>query len=139
MTQAAPGTAQQPMQRSSQEFPAQPRYVREARAFLARILAESPVADDAVLCLSELAANAVLHSRSRQPGGSFTVRAQFDSARLRVEVCDHGGPWHTATRTSADGQNGRGLLIVSQLATRWGCEGHSQTGWNVWFEMESRP
>jgi anti-sigma regulatory factor (Ser/Thr protein kinase) len=123
----------------SRTFPANSAHVRDARRFLATILDGHPKADDALLCLSELATNAVVHSRSRQPGGSFTVRTHLDSRHLRVEVCDQGGPWHTLTRTYADEQKGRGLLIVSQLATRWGCEGHSQTGWNVWFEIEARP
>lgn len=97
-----------------------------------------PVADDAVLCLSELVSNAILHSRSREPGGSFTVQAQMHGHRLRVEVCDQGGPWQSPDPASADEKNGRGLLIVSQLASRWGCEGHSQHGWTVWYELDTR-
>ncbi len=123
----------------SRSFPAAPEQIREARRFLAGILDGHQVADDALLCLSELATNAIMHSRSRQPGGCFTVRAQLHGQRLRVEVRDQGGPWHSPTRPSADEQNGRGLLIVGQLATRWGCEGHSQHGWTTWFEMDTHP
>lgn len=123
----------------SRTFPATPAHVSHARRFLGTILNGHQRADDALLCLSELATNAVVHSHSRQPGGSFTVRAHRDHALLRVEVCDQGGPWHTAAQARADEQNGRGLLIVSNLVTRWGCEGHSQTGWNVWFEIQARP
>lgn len=78
----------------------------------------------------------LVHSRSREPGGSFAVRVQLDSQRLRVEVGDQGGPWDAPGRASADEQNGRGLLIVSQLAARWGCAGHSRTGWTVWYELD---
>lgn len=124
---------------SSRTFAATPAHVRDARRFLAGILDGQQVADDALLCLSELATNAIVHSRSRQPGGSFTVRAQLHGHCLRVEVCDQGGSWDSPVRASADEQNGRGLLIVGQLAARWGCEGHSQYGWTVWFEMETRP
>lgn len=145
MTSAAspPSAAPPSAAPHEQLFPAHPGQVAAARAFLAASLAGWPAADDAVLCLSELASNAVLHSRSRQPGGWFTVRAHLDPDRLRVEVRDQGGPWHSPTRATADEasageQNGRGLLIVGQLASRWGCEGHSQHGWTVWYEIDAR-
>jgi len=118
-------------------FPAVPAQVREARRFLAGLLDGGPAADDTVICLSELASNAVVHSRSSRPGGTFTVRARLAGQRVRVEVCDQGGPWHSPGQASTGGPNGRGLLIVGQLATRWGCEGHSRTGWTVWFELDT--
>ena len=123
----------------SRAFPGRPDQVRLARQYLAQVLEGSPVAEDAVLCLSELASNAVVHSRSRQPGGAFTVRAQLQSQHLRVEVCDQGGSWDSSGRLNAEDQNGRGLLIVGRLAARWGCEGHSESGWTVWFELDTRP
>lgn len=55
MTQAGPGAAPQSMQRTCRVFPAQPRQVAAARAFLAGVLAGCPVLHDAVLCLSDLA------------------------------------------------------------------------------------
>lgn len=119
-----------------QVFPAHPGQVGAARGYLSAILAGCPAAEDAVLCLSELATNAITHSRSRQPGGAFTVRVQLHGGRLRVEVSDQGGPWQSPTRASPDEQNGRGLLIVGQLASRWGCAGHRQRGWTVWYEID---
>src|ERR1035438_10737836 len=75
-----------------QVFPALAEQVGHARRFLADILAGYPAADDAVLCLSELASNSVVHSASRQPGGTFTVRAApHHGGRTRVEVEDQGG------------------------------------------------
>lgn len=121
----------------SRTFPATAIHARDARRFVAGVLENHQAADDALLCLSELVTNAIVHSRSREPGGTFTVCAQLGNDRLRVEVGDQGGPWHTPTLATTDEQNGRGLLIVSQLATRWGCEGHSRTGWTVWFELET--
>jgi anti-sigma regulatory factor (Ser/Thr protein kinase) len=122
-----------------QRFPATTDQVSHARRLLAGILDGCQQADDALVCLSELVTNAVVHSHSREPGGSFTVRAHLDRQRLRVEVCDQGGPWHTTSRVLPDEQNGRGLLIVSELASRWGCAGHSKSGWTVWFEIDTRP
>ncbi|MDX6335913.1 MAG: hypothetical protein QOG05_3253 [Streptosporangiaceae bacterium] len=120
----------------SRTFPATPQQAGEARRFLAAILDGSPAADDAVLCLSELVTNATLHSRSCEPGGHLTVRVQAHSRCVRVEVHDQGGPWTGAA--PADGQNGRGLLIVDQLARAWGRTGDEAAGWITWFEMGHR-
>lgn len=118
----------------SRAFPAVPAQVRETRQFLSAILDGRPMADDAILCLSELVANAVVHSRSREPDGQFSVRVHLRDSHLRVEVCDQGGPWAQPPHT--DERNGRGLLIVDQLARNWGRTGDEQAGWTVWFEME---
>jgi anti-sigma regulatory factor (Ser/Thr protein kinase) len=117
----------------SRVFPGTPAQAREARRFLAATLDGHPAADDAVLCLSELAANATIHSQSGQPGGHFTVRAEIRRDRVRVEVHDQGGSWTWLPRH--DEPHGRGLLIVSQLSRAWGRTGDSGTGWTVWFEM----
>ena len=94
-------------------FPATAAQVREARRFLAGILDGRQAADDAVLCLSELVTN-TSHSHSRQPGGHFGVRVERQCSRVRVEVTDQGGPWEQSQ--PHDDQNGRGLLVVAQLA-----------------------
>jgi anti-sigma regulatory factor (Ser/Thr protein kinase) len=119
----------------SRAFPATAAQVHEARRFLAGTLDGCPAADDAILCLSELVTNACLHSRSREPGGHFRVRVQRHGRHLRVEVSDQGGPWLPST--SQDGLNGRGLLVVAQLARDWGRTGDQRAGWTVWFEIEA--
>ena len=70
-----------------------------------------------------------MHSRSREPGGSFRVRVERHGSRVRVEVTDQGGPWQQ--QASDNDQNGRGLLVVAQLAQNWGRtgdEGHGVDG-----------
>ena len=128
----AADSAPAPLLTWSRAFPATPMQAREARRFLSRILDGHPAADDAALCLGELAANATIHSRSRN-GGHFTVRVQLGEGCVRVEVHDQGGPW--TWPAPADEQHGRGLLIVAGLARNWGVTGDSETGWRVWFEM----
>lgn len=118
----------------SRAFPAVPARVGEARRFLSGILGGHPAAADAILCLSELATNAIIHSRSGRPGGHYTVRAECGAGRLRVEVRDQGGPWSQAEDTGDD-RHGRGLLIVSQLSAGWGRAG-DPAGWTVWFEID---
>ena len=46
---------------------------RHVRADLAKVAADCPVLDDLVLLASELATNAILHSRSGHPDRTFTV------------------------------------------------------------------
>ena len=118
----------------SRAFPAAPGQVRAARQFLAGILEGCPAAGDAILCLSELATNAAVHSRSGEPGGLFRVRVQRHGDYIRVEVSDQGGPW--APATARDEENGRGLLVVAQLARSWGRTGSEHAGWVVWYEIE---
>lgn len=127
-----------PLIARSRAFPASPPQIREARRFLAAILDGCPADDDALLCLSELATNALLHSHSREPGGCFTVHAQRQGNHARVEVRDQGGPWPPPAPTDPGEQNGRGLAIVSQLARAWGRSG-DETGWTVWFEIGQDP
>jgi anti-sigma regulatory factor (Ser/Thr protein kinase) len=120
----------------SRVFPATPAQIQEARRFLAQILDGRPAAYDAILCLSEVATNAAVHSQSRRPGGRFTVHAAIHAGLLRVEVRDDGGPWTWPMR-SHDGQHGRGLLLVARLADDWGPSGDSTTGWTVWFTIRA--
>jgi len=56
-------------------YPGTPEHISAVRADLRPILRGCPMADDVILCASELAANAAIHSHSRLPGGTFTVRA----------------------------------------------------------------
>lgn len=115
-------------------FAAQPLQVAHARRFVAGILTGLAAADDTVLCVSELASNAVLHSSSRAPGGHFIIRAWISATgRIRTEVEDCGGPW--VADTGQDEERGRGLLIVARLATRWGITG-SDCGRIAWLELD---
>jgi hypothetical protein len=52
-------------------YPGRADQIRLVRADLRTVLDDCPLADDVILCASELAANAVLLSRSRRPGGTF--------------------------------------------------------------------
>ena len=62
-------------------YPGRLDQVHRVRHAVARYLAGCPAADEAVLIVSELAANAIVHSASR--GAFFTVRAELH-AGLRV-------------------------------------------------------
>ncbi|MGH3121639.1 MAG: ATP-binding protein [Streptosporangiaceae bacterium] len=116
-----------------QVFPARPEQVGAARRFVARLLSGAPVADDAVLCVSELTGNCVSHSVSGCPGGTFTVRVELhDGDYVWLEVADQGGPW----RPSAPDGRVHGLEIVRRLATESGVAGSVFTGWEAWARLD---
>jgi anti-sigma regulatory factor (Ser/Thr protein kinase) len=110
----------------SRVFQARADQVREAREFLRAALEGCPAAADAILCISELATNAVLHSDSRKAGGTFTVRAEVhQDDYLWVEVEDNGGLWNQ--RAHPDGRP-HGLDIVAALTAESGIDGPASHG-----------
>ncbi len=98
--------------------------------------------DAIVLIVAELTSNAVRHGHVS--GRDFHVRlhATPDRRTVRVEVTDtrtERHPRRPATPEEIDGTDeaGRGLLLVSQLATRW--DWHPRPdgpGKTVWAEYE---
>jgi anti-sigma regulatory factor (Ser/Thr protein kinase) len=123
---------------TSVTYPGTIEHIRIVRADLRAILNGCPMADDVILCASELAANAAIHSRSRLPGGTFTVRVKISPGGYAwVEVEDDGGPSTPAIRDSTERH---GLDIVRALATGWGIGGGHTTR-TIWarFDWSDRP
>ncbi len=95
-------------------YPGSVEHVRAVRADLRALLHDCSRAEGVILCASELAANAALHSSSRLPGGTFTARAAvIPSYYVRVEVEDNGGPW---TGDMSDPTGHYGWDIIRALA-----------------------
>lgn len=96
-------------------------------------------ADDVLLCVSELATNAVLHGVP--PGRGFRVHLHWEQVGgvLRVEVHDSGdGEVRPHDSWAApDEEGGRGLLLVAALADKWGV-GERNPGKVVWCEFGAR-
>ena len=135
MTPAASpkAAALSPIALREQVLPAHADQVQVARAFISAILTACPAAGDALLCVSELATNAVLHSASRNPGGSFTVRAAIFDHHVRIEVEDNGGTWDDRSHRDS---RAHGLDIVRELAADCGRDGGPLTGWVAWARLE---
>jgi serine/threonine-protein kinase RsbW len=75
-------------------YPGVPGSVGVVRHQAAEALAGVPCAEDAVYALSEVATNAVVHSRSGHDGGEFTVVVDvFPGSQVAFTVTDQGGPW----------------------------------------------
>jgi anti-sigma regulatory factor (Ser/Thr protein kinase) len=82
------------------------------------------------LLISELVTNALRHSDSTEP---VTLHASWNSM-VRVEVTDRGDGFTPAPRAKPlEEAGGYGLLLVGELADRWGVETDSCT--TVWFEV----
>ena len=118
-------------------FPGQPCEISAARAYLAEVVGQAgcrELADDACLLVSELAGNAVLHTRSGRPGGSFVVVVESSSDGLRISVTDQGGQDVPQVLPEEREESGRGLSIVEALARRWDAYGDRESR-TVWCEL----
>jgi hypothetical protein len=131
-------------------FPGLPTSVAAARRFVTGVIRLYPwttapaamldeVIDQAELITSELATNAIRHTRSGDPGQTFTIRVSLDdwgvwtqistlAPRVRCSV-----PHVAMTGCDPFTEHGRGLFLVEQLATRWGTLAPWQDG--VYFAL----
>ncbi|MFF7183157.1 ATP-binding protein [Streptomyces sp. NPDC008121] len=107
-----------------------PRRMRTAAAEMLREWGLSDLASDVQVVVSELVTNAVLHTSARQIAVRMSLHTE--TIRIEVEAC-------AATRSPArcapgpDQEHGRGLLIVEELASRWGTD---KVGEVVWCEID---
>ena len=103
---------------------------------MAAALAGCPARETLLTCVSELAANAVVHTASGA-GGSFTVEVirPADGVAL-VAVTDEGGQDQPAIGASGlFAEGGRGLEIVAACSSRWGYRDAGAVGGRiVWAE-----
>ncbi|MFD5317756.1 ATP-binding protein [Streptomyces sp. NPDC127098] len=123
------------------DYPSYPASVTVARRRVRRAVEGwglGALVSDVELVVSELVANAVLHGCVA--GRLFAVRVVVTAAALRVEVVDSRRERLPRERAAGpDDQFGRGLLIVDQLADRWGAvEESSGRGKIVWCEFDRR-
>jgi anti-sigma regulatory factor (Ser/Thr protein kinase) len=122
------------MRTATTTLPPEPTSARTCRQFLLATLDEwgaDQFADEAVLLLSELVTNAVLHA-----GTEIEVEVRLEGDVLRVEVGD-GDPRLPSVRSySVLSGTGRGLALVAGTATSWNAEA-VPGGKRVWFELES--
>ncbi|MFF0517707.1 ATP-binding protein [Actinomadura nitritigenes] len=133
------GTGAGERRAASWELPAERRTAARARALTAQALDAWHVTDpgdvdDIVLMVDELVTNAVVHGT-----GPVRLGLRLDGARLTGEVGDAdpaapgGAPPAPPVLDWAEA--GRGLLLVTALATGFGARTHP-TGKTVWFTRD---
>ncbi|MEU9352368.1 ATP-binding protein [Streptomyces griseoloalbus] len=114
-------------------------------ARLARLLAAEQLRawglplDPARLIVAELATNAVLHGRV--PGRNFRLTLVVTARGvLRIEVTDARGESVPVAGCAAPepGESGYGLLLVEELADRWGVVREPVPCKTVWAEVGTR-
>ena len=107
--------------------------VATARRFVRDKLLEwghADTVDDAMLVVSELAANALTHAES-----SYRVRLAAAGPALRIEVEDDGTGTPEPQPLTETEESGRGLHLVGALAASWGMEAGESGGKRVWAEL----
>jgi anti-sigma regulatory factor (Ser/Thr protein kinase) len=120
----------------SVEFDATLEAARAARSYVADVLNAWAMArdliDTATLLTSELASNAITHGQGQ--GGTFTVEVRSFGCCLSVDVADHSPSVPVVRPPAGDAENGRGLLVIAQVADSWGYyfEGDRK---HVWFHL----
>ncbi|MBO1337421.1 ATP-binding protein [Streptomyces sp. VRA16 Mangrove soil] len=114
---------------------------RHLRRILALHLTEwglPGLTDDAGLALTELVANVVRHVPDRRCG--VRIFRTEDGKGVRVEVEDaHPELPKRRTCQAEPAEDGRGLVILDALASRWGVGPRPQPGpgKTVWFECDT--
>lgn len=134
------------------EFPGVTSSVPLARAFLDTCAAGGGSDFRYVFSLlgTELATNAIRHSRSGEEGQTFVLRVTRGTNGLTLVCRDGGRPTHLQSAASVHAagtlspapmegerltaENGRGLALVDSFATTWGDNGHPSIR-KVWFYL----
>ncbi len=97
--------------------------VAKARFLLRTTLLSWEYGDDviepALLIMSELATNAVLHATE---SAVFKVVCELQQNTLTIGVIDYDSRLPTKRDLGIEGEGGRGLLVVETLADDWGCQ-----------------
>jgi sigma-B regulation protein RsbU (phosphoserine phosphatase) len=124
-----------------------------ARAAIVSVVAEAGLrglSDTVQLLTSELVTNAVMHAGTEleleilvDGDGITVVVTDFASVKPSVTLSEgppgggvgRGGRAYAQLDEAQPAEGGRGLLLVSLLATRWGTS-HQPGGHQVWFQLD---
>ncbi|MFJ2391160.1 ATP-binding protein [Streptomyces sp. NPDC087843] len=122
------------------ELAAHPASVAQARQLTRSRLAGWALSDDtcdtAVLVVSELVTNAILHSASRRVVCELHDNDDLVRIAVRDEGCAPGEPRPSAQRP--DEERGRGLPLVAAMCRAWGAQ-DTGPGLLVWADLPRCP
>lgn len=109
--------------------------VSRARRFvvdIATAVGQNDLADIVALLTSEVVTNVVLHAG----GDEMRVSVDWSPPTFRVEVFDESPAQPRPQRYGVDAATGRGLALITDLASAWGTTPHPD-GKSVWFEVDA--
>lgn len=109
-----------------------PSRARALAEFELRTALPAERAESALLLLSELVTNAVIHPKL-PPTSQIEIKIEARPTTVYVEVADAGPGFDLRARTPAplDG-GGNGLILVQELAEKWGV---AKGPTRVWFVL----
>ena len=115
------------------EVESYPEQVESVRAFALAALAQwelEGMSDDALLVVSELATNVVMHARTPMRVTLHSDGLSF----IRIEVHDDNPRQPILAPPPVDATSGRGLPLVTAIAQSWGVRAEP-CGKTVWAEL----
>jgi anti-sigma regulatory factor (Ser/Thr protein kinase) len=118
---------------ASADLPLDASAPRLARRFLGEVLAafgRGDLVDAGTLLVSELVTNAVLHGVA-----PLRVTVEPGASHVRVAVADAGDGRPELQHVEPDSTRGRGILLVDEVADRWGVDDLPSGGKAVWFDL----
>jgi anti-sigma regulatory factor (Ser/Thr protein kinase) len=95
------------------------------------------LADTAELLVSEIITNAIQVTQADARTAPVRLWLLADRARLLILVWDASPLPPVRMRTGGDAENGRGLLLVDTLSTRWDHFPHPSGGKSVWALLDT--
>lgn len=131
---------------ASERFTGDVESIRKARQFvrsqLVDVCAQSSDVDDAILITSELASNVVTHALT-----DFELVVLTTDAAIRIEIHDgvavseafHDLITNPPVTIDVTAVGGRGLILLSSTAHRFGLIDNGASGKAIWFEIDRRP
>ncbi|MFJ2948896.1 SpoIIE family protein phosphatase [Streptomyces sp. NPDC087226] len=132
-----PDTAEPPVRRTALTVAqAEPERVSVARQQLRELLhdwSSSDQVDSAVLLLSEMLTNVLVHTDT-DALLLAEVTDGIDGRRMRIEVTDSGDDLPHMRRPGELASSGRGLVLIELLAHAWGVSPRGR-GKSIWFEL----
>lgn len=120
-------------------FPGTTDQVRHVRAAVRSLLDRCDAQEIVVHLLSELSANAVVHSSSGQAGGEFTVRLQHTPGDCVWGEVEDAGSEEWGGDLAASARERSGLFIVMALASACGVAARPRSRRAVWFCIPCKP